>query len=138
MNYRIQKVMFSSKRLDHSTPDDLFKQLDDEFHFVLDVCADENSAKCMYYPGNFGLTQDWIGPCWMNPPYGKEISKWLRKAVSQTSRGVITVALLPARTDTKWFWDYCIQNEIRLIKGRIKFKGQLHSAPFPSMIVVFR
>lgn len=139
MNYKIQRIMFSSKKLDHSTPDDLFKQLDEEFHFILDVCADEKNAKCMYFPGDFGLTQDWIGPAWMNPPYGrKTIGKWLKKAVQQTTRGVTTVALLPARTDTDWFWSWCLPFEIRLIKGRVQFKGMKHGAPFPSMIVVFR
>ncbi len=69
----------------------------------------------------------------MNPPYGREIGKWVAKLANNTG-----VALLPARTDTKWFHDYIYgKAEIRFIKGRLKFGDGKNSAPFPSMTVVF-
>jgi len=92
-----------------------------------------------------GLEQDWKGVCFMNPPYGNKISKWVKKAFEESQKGVIVVCLLPARTDTRWWWDYCMQGEIRFIKGRLKFKGRNtkgelvnYPATFPSAIVVFK
>jgi phage N-6-adenine-methyltransferase len=142
MNYQMRKVMFSSKRLDHGTPDDIFRQLDQEFHFTLDVCANQSNAMV----GKFlteeddALNASWRDQmCWMNPPYGRELPKWVGKAFYEAQENNATVVcLVPARTDTKWFWDYCIHGEIRLIRGRLRFKGESSSAPFPSMVVVFR
>jgi hypothetical protein len=136
----MQKVMFSSQRGDYITPDDLYQLLGKEFDLTLDVCADVES-KCLYsYPGELGLTEEWTGHnCWMNPPYGRTISKWVHKAqLEMVLHKVLTVALLPARTDTNWFWNYVLPlTEIRLIRGRLKFKGMENSAPFPSMIVIY-
>jgi site-specific DNA-methyltransferase (adenine-specific) len=74
----------------------------------------------------------------MNPPYGREIAKWVKKAWEESEKGCKVVCLLPARTDTKWFHDYCYQyGRITFIKGRIKFSNHKHNAPFPSMIVIF-
>ena len=142
MDYKIQKVMFSSKRLDHGTPEDVFEQLDREFHFTLDVCADRSNAmvKKFLTKREDALRTSWTNQiCWMNPPYGREIPKWISKALreSQTNNATV-VCLVPARTDTNWFWDYCVNGEIRFIKGRLRFKGESSSAPFPSMIVIFR
>jgi phage N-6-adenine-methyltransferase len=142
MDYKMRQVMFSSKRHDHGTPEDMFKQLDAEFHFTLDVCADSSNAMV----GSFLSKQDnalgksWTSQtCWMNPPYGREIVKWISKAFHESiANGATVVCLVPARTDTKWFWEYCVHGEIRFIKGRLRFKGESSSAPFPSMIVIFR
>ena len=77
--------------------------------------------------------------CYCNPPYGREISKWVEKAYSENKKGVLVVLLLPARTDTKWFHEYIYKkHEIRFIKGRLKFNDGKKSAPFPSMVVVMR
>lgn len=133
-------VHFSSKKQDWETPQDLFDKLENEFGFDLDVCATSNNAKCNQYIDKYGdgLMTPWMGTCWMNPPYGREIIHWVKKAHEEAKRGVITVALLPARTDTRWFHNYIYgKHEIRFIKGRLKFKGAKNSAPFPSMIVVF-
>jgi phage N-6-adenine-methyltransferase len=142
MDYRIQKVMFSSKRHDHGTPEDIFKQLDREFHFTLDVCADGSNAmvKKFLTQREDGLRTPWTNQiCWMNPPYGREIPKWISKALRESrTNNATVVCLVPARTDTNWFWDYCLNGEIRFIKGRLRFKGETSSAPFPSMIVIFR
>jgi len=143
----INKGLFTSTTPEWETPQDLFNRLDREFNFTLDVCANKENSKCkkFYTIEDDGLTKDWKkdsgynGWCWMNPPYGREISKWVKKA-AESSCGI--VCLLPARTDTKWFHDYIYQTyeavEIRFIKGRLKFSGSKNSAPFPSMIVIFK
>lgn len=130
-------VMFSSETDMWETPKWLFDELDKEFHFDLDVCAIPENAKCEQYftPETDGLSQEWNGTVWCNPPYGREIGKWVKKAAQSNCT---VVMLLPARTDTKWFHDYIYRKaEIRFLKGRLKFGGSQNSAPFPSMVVVF-
>ena len=137
-------VMFSSATDNWSTPQDFFDKLNDEFHFTLDVCADENNHKCEHYYTKEidGLSRPWIGTVWCNPPYGRKIGEWVRRAHFSSHIGSATVVmLLPARTDTRWFHDYIYNKsntEIRFIKGRLKFGGCKNSAPFPSMVVIFR
>lgn len=136
-------TMFSSKTDMWSTPQEFFDELDKEFHFSLDVCATPENAKCsnFFTEKEDGLKQNWGGQrtIWCNPPYGREISKWVRKAYETGQQGETVVMLLPARTDTKWFHDYIYgKAEIRFIKGRLKFGGSKNSAPFPSMVVIFR
>lgn len=137
----VSKVLYSSKTDMWATPQRLFDDLDKEFHFNLDVCAVPENAKCdrFYTPEMNGLYQPWCGVCWCNPPYGREVGKWVEKAYLSATCGRATVVmLLPARTDTKWFHEYIYQKaEIRFIKGRLKFGGCKNSAPFPSMVVVF-
>lgn len=134
------KIHFSSKTDEWATPQDFFDKLDEEFNFTHDVCASkENKKRWMYYDKQMdGLSKDWNDKrCWMNPPYGREIGKWVKKA-SQIQNGLV-VCLLPARTDTKWFHDYIYNKaETRFIKGRLKFGGSKNSAPFPSMVVIFK
>ena len=130
------------------TPKDFFEKYNKEFGFTVDVCASESNHKCdIYYSEEQdGLLQNWEkNICWMNPPYGRRISHWVKKAYLESLKGATVVCLLPARTDTKWWWDYCMKGEIRFIKGRIKFKGrntqgQLvnYPATFPSAIVIFK
>jgi len=135
-------VLFSSKTDEWETPQALFDELDREFGFTLDVCALPENAKCdlFFTPETDGLSQSWKGHiCWMNPPYGREIGKWVKKAYEESQRGATVVCLLPARTDTRWFHDYIYgKAEIRFLRGRIKFVGAENSAPFPSMIVIYR
>ena len=131
-------VMFSSKTDLWETPQDFFDDLDWEFHFDLDVCALPKNAKCVRYytPEEDGLAQPWEGTCWLNPPYGREIGRWVKKAADSATGGATVVMLLPARTDTRWFHDYIYgKAEIRFVKGRLKFGGAKNSAPFPSMVV---
>jgi phage N-6-adenine-methyltransferase len=138
------EVMFSSKTVEWETPQDLFDELNKEFDLQLDVCATNENRKCdnWYTKEIDGLGQNWSTwgyNCWMNPPYGREIGKWVHKAYLQSQRGCTVVCLLPARTDTKWFHDFIYgKAEIRFIKGRLKFGGCKNSAPFPSMIVIFQ
>ena len=131
-------LMFSSASCEWSTPDAFFRALDAEFHFTLDVCATPQNAKCrkFFTKEQDGLSKNWGGHvCWCNPPYGRQIGAWVKKAAEGDST---VVMLLPARTDTAWFHDYIYgKAEIRFIRGRLKFGGSKNSAPFPSMVVVF-
>lgn len=132
-------VMFSSVTDQWSTPQDFFDGLNQEFHFTLDPCADEQNHKCVRFftKEQDGLAQSWDGErVFCNPPYGREIVEWVRKA---SEAHALVVMLLPARTDTKWFHDFIYQkHEVRFVRGRLKFGGQKNSAPFPSMVVIFR
>ena len=133
-------VMFSSKTDLWATPQELFDELDKEFHFELDVCATPENAKCrkFYTKEQDGLAQPWKGRVWCNPPYGREIGQWVRRAFFAAVAGATVVMLLPARTDTRWFHEYIYgKAEVRLIRGRLKFGDARNSAPFPSMVVIF-
>lgn len=74
----------------------------------------------------------------MNPPYGREIGRWMRKAWESAQQGALVVCLVPARTDTAWWHDYAAKGEIRFLRGRVKFGNARNGAPFPSAVVVFR
>ena len=107
----------------------------------MDVCAGPENHKCAaYIPKHMdALIQKWHGPAWMNPPYGREIAAFMRKALAESSNGVTVVCLVPVRTDTTWWHETAVHaDEIRFIRGRVKFDGGDHSAPFPSAIIVFR
>lgn len=134
------ELMFSSDTDLWATPQDTFEKLNEEFSFTLDVCASLENAKCKSYftKEDDGLSQDWSGVCWMNPPYGREIIKWMEKAYKSSLSGTTVVCLVPARTDTKWWHEYAMKGEYRLIRGRLKFGGHKAPAPFPSAIVVFK
>jgi phage N-6-adenine-methyltransferase len=136
----MNSVHFMSEKMDWGTPQELFDRLNQEFHFTLDVCALPENAKCKHFfsPSEDGLSQKWNGACWMNPPYGREIEKWMQKALRESERGATVVCLVPARTDTEWWHKYALQGEIRFIRGRVKFQGASATAPFPSAIVIFR
>jgi len=136
-------ALFSSATEVWATPQALFDRLDDEFHFEVDVCAVPENAKCadFFTPDDDGLSQDWsrFGATWMNPPYGREIGKWMEKALLESEKGAIVVCLVPARTDTSWWWESArYASEIRLIRGRLKFGDAKSGAPFPSAIVIFQ
>lgn len=132
------EVMFSSKTDLWATPQEFFDELNKEFAFTTDVCAIPENAKCkrFFTPEMDGLKQEWNGVCWCNPPYGKEIGKWVKKA---SESACTVVGLLPARTDTRWFHEHILgKAEIRFVRGRIKFGGASTGAPFPSMVVIWR
>lgn len=134
-------ALFSSATEEWATPDDFFRALDAEFHFTLDPCSTDDNAKCAkhYTKEQDGLLQDWTGErVFCNPPYGREMPRWIAKCAEHGIRGGVAVMLIPARTDTKAFHDYIYHKaEIRFIRGRLKFGGAKNSAPFPSMVVVF-
>jgi phage N-6-adenine-methyltransferase len=186
----VNAVHFSSESVEWGTPAEVFDPLDERFGFELDVCASAENAKCLRYftRQQDGLKQSWDGPCWMNPPYGNPefpckkrctkkrckkrghhiahyvpgIADWVKKARGEAITGATVVCLLPARTDTEWWWDLVLEPEGKLlgtgyqypsttwirsdyldveittIKGRIVFEGADSGAPFPSAVVVFR
>jgi phage N-6-adenine-methyltransferase len=147
-----QKQLFSSKSDEWATPQKLFDELNDEFDFTLDAAATKENAKCKTFctKENDGLSCDWKGHrVFCNPPYTKnQVGIWLEKAAMACSYdGVTSVFLVPARTDTRWFHDRLWDREshrpwvnisLRFLKGRLKFGDSKNSAPFPSMIVIFR
>lgn len=136
-------VHFSSKTNEWSTPQDFFDTLNKEFKFNLDPCCTEENAKCttFFTEKDNGLLQSWGGyTVFCNPPYGRGIKHWVKKAYEESKKKKTTVVLLiPARTCTSYFHDYIYgKAEIRFIRGRLKFGGSKTPAPFPSMVVVFK
>lgn len=128
--------------MDWTTPQDFFDKLDKEFHFTLDPCALPETAKCkaFFTPDDDGLKQSWGGQrVFCNPPYGREVGKWVKKCYDESRNGAVVVLLIPARTDTRYFHEYIYHKctEIRFIRGRLKFGGSKQSAPFPSMLVIY-
>ena len=132
-------VHFSSATDLWSTPQDFFDKQNAIYGFTLDVCATAANAKCARYftEADDGLAQPWQGVCWMNPPYGRAIGLWMRKAHESHLTGATVVCLVPSRTDTRWWHDYAMKGQIEFIRGRLKFGNAKNSAPFPSALVVF-
>lgn len=137
-------VHFQSASNEWSTPDELFKELDKRFKFTLDPCSTNENAKCLkhFTAKENGLIQDWSKDIvFMNPPYGREIGKWIKKAYEESRKGATVVCLIPARTDTSYWHDYIFgEAKIEFIRGRLKFGNgirQNNSAPFPSAIVIY-
>ena len=137
-------VFFSSKTDKWATPQYLFDELDEEFGFTLDACADQSNHKCARYytEADNGLAQDWGGEVvFCNPPYGRNIGEWVKKCSEEARKPkTVVVALIPARTDTRYFHEFVYKQpdvEVRFLRGRIKFGESKKGAPFPSMVVVF-
>lgn len=136
-------ALFSSKSNEWGTPQEFYEELNKEFGFTLDPCATDENHKCdkYYTVESDGLKQDWGGErIFCNPPYGSEIGKWVEKCYRESLKeNTLVVMLIPARTDTKYFHDYILhRSEVRFVRGRLKFGNSNASAPFPSMLVIFR
>lgn len=136
-------VHFSSKSNEWTTPQHLFDELNQEFNFTLDPCATEENAKCSkhFTIEDDGLSKDWSNDVvFMNLPYGREIKKWIKKTYEESLNGATVVCLIPARTDTMYWHDFIFDkaDDIRFLKGRLKFGNGKNSAPFPSAIVVYK
>lgn len=139
--------LFSSDRQDWATPRALFDALDSEFSFALDAAASTNNAKCENYitkeEDSLGLCWHSRVPCsdssiWLNPPYGRDIGKWIKKAYEESLKGMTVVVLTFCRSDTKWWHRWAMKAcEVRLIEGRVRFEGATASAPAPSCLLVF-
>lgn len=137
------EVHYSSKSNEWATPQKLFDELNEEFNFTLDPCATDENAKCNkhFTIEDDGLSKDWSKDVvFMNPPYGREIKKWIKKAYEESLNGATVVCLIPARTDTTYWHDFIFDkaDDIRFLKGRLKFGNSKNSAPFPSAIVLYR
>ena len=137
------KPMFSSETDMWATPQDFFDKLNEEFCFTLDPCATDDNAKCSNYftKEDDGLTKDWGGhTVFCNPPYGRSIKDWVKKCYEESRKKDTTVVMLiPARTDTSYFHEYIYgKGELRFIRGRLKFGDSHNSAPFPSMVVIYK
>ncbi len=140
-NGTCQGIHFSSKTSEWPTPQWLFNALDKEFGFTLDPCSTHKNAKC---DKHFTIEDDGLKKSWedetvfMNPPYGREIEKWMKKAYEESKTGATVVCLVPSRTDTRWWHNWAMKGEIRLLKGRVRFEGAINVAPFPTAVIVFR
>ena len=132
-----------SRGSDWATPQELYNTLNNEFHFTLDVCASDWNAKHINYFNEEinGLKQSWKGNvCWMNPPYGKVLNDWMKKAYEESKNGATVVCLVPSATDTAWWHDYAMKGEIRYLRGRPRFQtkeGTWQQTFSPSVIVIF-
>jgi phage N-6-adenine-methyltransferase len=144
--YKFNRVHFSSLFGKWSTDEGLFSELDKEFNFVLDVCAEIGTAKCnkFFTVDNNALVQDWYvasifgsGAIWCNPPYGRGVINWVKKGFNESQKGCCVVMLLASRTDTRWFAEYASKGEVRFIQGRLRFGNAKNNAPFPSVIIIF-
>lgn len=147
------KVCYSSKSNEWETPKDIFNLLNEEFHFELDAAATKDNHLCNYFytKEENSLVQDWskFKSIFCNPPYGREIGKFIKKGFEESLKGSVVVFLIPARVDTKWWHEYCSKGEVRFIKGRLKFNNRIFPswkedgthkispAPFPSAVVIF-
>ena len=132
-----------SRGSDWATPLELFEELDKEFHFTLDVCASDwnKKYKKFFSEKENGLLQNWgKNVCFMNPPYGKVLSDWMKKAFESAKKGATVVCLVPAATDTYWWHEFALRGEIRYLRGRPRFltkKGEWQQTFSPSVIVIF-
>lgn len=135
------KSAFSSQSVEWETPQEFFDKWNDVFEFDLDAAATPENAKApkFYTVEDDGLAQPWEGAVWCNPPYGRQIGKWVEKAYSEAIKhGAAVVMLIPAKTETRWWHDYVTKaSEIHFVKGRIQFGDSGVNAPFPSAVVVF-
>jgi site-specific DNA-methyltransferase (adenine-specific) len=139
----IHQSLFSSRSEEWPTPQSFFDSLNAEFRFSLDSCATRENAKCrkFYTKDDDGLTQHWGNHrVFCNPPYGRTMLQWARKCFEASQLGATVVLLAHSRTDTRWFhlWVYGKAAEIRFVRGRLRFGDGTQSAPFPSMVAVFR
>lgn len=134
------QVHFASATDEWATPQELFDALAWVYGgFTLDPCATAGNAKCkrFFTREQDGLAQPWTGKVFMNPPYGRQIGRWVRKAFEESRDGAFVVCLLPARTDTRWWQDYVRRGHVHFLRGRLRFGDAKNAAPFPSAIVTF-
>lgn len=138
---KLTSGLFTSRTEEWETPQYVFDILNKDFKFQIDVCATSENSKCKIFFNKTvdGLQQEWSPfRCWMNPPYGKNISRWMKKAFHESKRGALVVCLIPARTDTRWWHEWVMKSdEIWFVSGRLSFGNEKQSAPFPSCVVIY-
>ena len=137
----MNQALLSSSNTSWYTPKELYDWLDRRFCFTLDPCATKETALCkkFYTIVDDGLSKDWTGErVFMNPPYGRDIWKWAKKAYHEAQAGALVVGLVPSRTDTEWWQKYVLNKaHVLYIKGRLKFGSAKQSAPFPSALCIW-
>jgi phage N-6-adenine-methyltransferase len=137
----LNESLYSSEKMDWGTPQKLFDRLNHYFGFTLDPCSSEENKKCNknYTIENDGLLKDWSKDIvFMNPPYGRIMKDWIKKAYEESLKGATVVCLVPSRTDVKWFHDYAYgKADIVFLNKRLEFEGSNNKAPFPSMLIIY-
>ena len=131
---------FKSNKVDYSTPMSLFKPLKEEFDLEWDVCANNENHKLDNYwtLEDNALTKEWKGNCWMNPPFCRDMNKWVRKLVNDTEKyGGTKVCLIPVRSNTKWWKEIIDKAEIRFIIGEVNFNDEPRGLWLPMCILIF-
>ena len=129
---KLSSGLFTSASEHWETPEEVYRELDAEFHF-----NDDPSPS----GGHGGLEREWGSRTFCNPPWSRPrpITPWLEKGQAESRLGKVVVMLIPSRTDTRWWHRYVMEaDEIRFCKGRLKYGGAKTGAPFPSAVVVFR
>ena len=143
----VDKALYSSRTEEWETPVDLFDRLHAIYHFQLDACASATNAKCRQFftRSDDALVQSWAqyGRVWMNPPYGRQIGQFMKKACEKSQKGSLVVALVPARTDTKWWHNWIAgKADTLFLHGRLRYldvsKSEQHAAPFPSVLIIYQ
>lgn len=140
------QVHFSSEKMDWETPQKYFNELHEKYNFTIDVATNGSNAKTenFYTEEDNALIQNWHGRVFCNPPYGRELKRWVKKAYeeSQKDHNELIVLLIPARTDTTYWHEYIFDKaEIHFLKGRLKFEVNgkaTNPAPFPSALIIYK
>ena len=135
-----KKNEFKSDSIEYSTPLKIVNPLIDEFGITKDVCASINNYKLSDYwtKEDNALAQFWIGNCWMNPPFSKDLNKWVKKACNDAIQfGGTKVCLIPVRSNTKWWAEVSVQSEIRFINGEVNFNDAERGLWLPMCIMIF-
>jgi phage N-6-adenine-methyltransferase len=134
------KIVGESNSVEYSTPLEIVEPLINEFSITKDVCASQNNHKLPDYwtKEDNALNKDWHGNCWMNPPFSRDLSKWVRKAYAEAKvNGGTKVCLIPVRSNTKWWAEVCMDAEIRFINGEVNFNNEERGLWLPMCIVIF-
>ncbi len=131
-------IVGKSNKIEYSTPPKIVEPLIKEFNITKDVCASSKNHKLPDYwtKEDDALTKTWNGNCWMNPPFGRQISKWVRKAYSESGNGT-QVCLIPVRSNTKWWAEVSPNSEIRFINGEVNFNNEPRGLWLPMCIIIF-
>jgi phage N-6-adenine-methyltransferase len=135
-----QGIIGQSKSIEYSTPLEIVEPLIKEYNLTKDVCASSLNCKLPDYwtKNDNALLKQWTGNCWLNPPFNRELGKWVKKAHSETIKnGGTKVCLIPVRSNTKWWAEVSKDAEIRFINGEVNFNNQVRGLWLPLCILIF-
>ena len=134
------QVVGESNSVEYSTPFKIVEPLINEFGLTRDVCASALNHKLPDYwtKEDNSLAMNWEGNCWMNPPFSRDLNKWVKKACNDAERfGGTKVCLIPVRSNTKWWAEVCVKAEIRFINGEVNFNDEERGLWLPMCIIIF-